>query len=94
MVAVSTGGAGVVGAGVVGAGATGGAEAADAPAGGGVDRGSGSANGVTLPSCSGSGGRNTAWSSRRTSGAGSTARTPGRAASSPSAAGAARTTAA
>ena len=53
-----------------------------------------SAGGRTTPVCSGNGGRNTAWSSRRTSGAGSTARTCGRWATWFNASGAPRTTAA
>lgn len=54
----------------------------------------GAEDGGTVPVCSGSGGRNSVRSRLRTSGAGSTARTPERAATPCRAAGAPRTTAA
>ena len=93
VVAVSTGGAGVAGAGEVGAVSTGGAEVAGAAAEAGLDCAPGSANGVT-PTCSGSGGRKTARSKPLHLGRGvdrTHARPRGQ---PPSAAGAARTTAA
>ena len=59
-----------------------------------VGTGPADGSGDTVPTSSGSGGRNSVWSRLRTSGAGSTARTPGRDAMPSRVAGAARITAA